>query len=76
MVVRAGTDQEETESSELKKNRILRFWYHENLVTISCFHTFLIFIQSYIFDFCIYLKSLLASIDFWQLLMYDPQQRR
>ena len=24
---------------------------HENLVTISCFRTFLIFIQSYIFNF-------------------------
>ena len=30
--------------------------YHENLVTISCFRTFLIFIQSYIFNFCIYFK--------------------
>ena len=29
---------------------------HENLVTISCFCTFLIFIQSYIFNFCIYYK--------------------
>ena len=29
---------------------------HENLVTISCFRTFLIFIQSYIFNFCIYFK--------------------
>ena len=29
---------------------------HENLVTISCFCTFLIFIQSYIFNFCIYFK--------------------
>ena len=30
--------------------------YHENLVTISCFRTFLIFIQSYILNFCIYFK--------------------
>ena len=29
---------------------------HENVVTISCFRTFLIFIQSYIFNFCIYFK--------------------
>ena len=29
---------------------------HQNLVTISCFRTFLIFIQSYIFNFCIYFK--------------------
>ena len=29
---------------------------HENLVTISCFCTFLIFIQSYILNFCIYFK--------------------
>ena len=29
---------------------------YENLVTISCFRTFLIFIQSYIFNFCIYFK--------------------
>ena len=28
-----------------------------NLVTISCFLTFLIFIQSYIFNFCIYLNA-------------------
>ena len=53
MVVKAGIDQEETESSDLKKKeavcRILV--YHENLVTISCFRTFLIFIQSYILNF-------------------------
>ena len=30
--------------------------YHENLVTISCCRTFLIFIQSYIFNFCISFK--------------------
>ena len=54
MVVRAGIDQEETESSDLKKRkkeevcRILRFWL---IMTISCFRTFLIFIQSYIFLF-------------------------
>ena len=38
---------------------------HENLVTIACFRTFLIFIQSYIFNFCIYFKcsfSLLVYI--------------
>ena len=29
---------------------------HENLVTISCFCTFLNFIQSYILNFCIYFK--------------------
>ena len=28
--------------------------YHENLVIICCFHTFLMFSQSYIFNFCIY----------------------
>ena len=56
-LLRAGTDQEETESS--KKKQYVDFEisvYHENLVTISCFHTFLIFIQSYIFNFCIYFK--------------------
>ena len=36
--------------------RILRFWLIMNLVTISCFCTCLIFIQSYIFNFCIYFK--------------------
>ena len=29
---------------------------HENLVTFSCFRTFLIFIQYYIFNFFIYFK--------------------
>ena len=35
---------------------------HENLVTISCFRTFLIFIQSYIFNFCIYFKCFLLYL--------------
>ena len=63
MVVRAGIDQEETESSDLKKRKkeaVCRIFeilvYHENLVTISCFRTFLIFNQSYILNFCIYFK--------------------
>ena len=30
--------------------------FYENLVTISCFRTFLIFIQSYILNYCIYFK--------------------
>ena len=29
---------------------------HKNLVTISCFRTFLVFIQSYTLIFCIYFK--------------------
>ena len=35
--------------------RILIFGgvYHENVVTISCFRTFLIFSQSYIFNYCV-----------------------
>ena len=39
-----GTEQEETESSDLKKKQYVGFEilvYHENLVTISCFRTFL-----------------------------------
>ena len=48
MVVKAGIDQEETESSDLKKKKQYVGFeilvYHENLVTISCFRTFLIFI--------------------------------
>ena len=46
MVVRAGIDQEETESSDLKKRKKEAVWDfeilvdHENLVTISCFRTF------------------------------------
>ena len=47
MVVKAGIDQEETESSDLKKERSSMqdfeiLVYHENLVTISCFRTCLI----------------------------------
>ena len=52
---------------------------HENLVTISCFHTFLIFIQSYIFNFCIYFKcffSLLVSILFFIKIFYKCMYRR
>ena len=42
MVVRAGIDQEETESSDLKKKEadFEILVDHENLVTISCFRTF------------------------------------
>ena len=51
-------DQEETEISDfLIKNSMYDFEilvYHENVVTISCFRTFLIFIQSYILNFCIF----------------------
>ena len=60
MVARAGLDQEKTENSYFKKRKkeaVCRILVdHENLVTISCFRTFLIFIQSYIFNFCIYFK--------------------
>ena len=31
--------------------------YHDNLVTISCFRTFLIFIQSYILNFAFILNA-------------------
>ena len=59
MVVRAGLDQEKTESSDLKKEKkkqYVGFWDFGWSWTISCFRTFLIFIQSYIFIFCIYFK--------------------
>ena len=62
MVVRAFLDQEKTARSDLKKEKKKQYVGfkilvdHENLVTISCFRTFLIFIQSYIFIFCIYFK--------------------
>ena len=74
LLVRAGIDQEETESSDLKKRRkkqyvgFLDLVDHENLVTISCFRTFLILFQSYIFNICIYFKSffsLLVSVHFF-----------
>ena len=44
---------------------------HENLVTISCFRTFLIFILSYISNFCIYFKffSLLVSVLFFHKIL-------
>ena len=44
---------------------------HENLVTISCFRTFLIFIQSYIFNFCIYFKCF-----FLYLYIYICHQKK
>ena len=61
--VRAGTDQDEpvkyleTVTSDQKNKEalcsILRFLL---IATFSCFRTFLIFIQSYIFNLCIYFK--------------------
>ena len=71
--VRAGTEQEETNnafiletvSSDKKRSSMQDFEIlvdHENLVTISCFRTFLIFIQSYIFNFCIYFKCFFLYI--------------
>ena len=47
MVVRAGTEQDEIEGSDKKKKQYRGFCdlgLSLNLVTISCFRTFLIFI--------------------------------
>ena len=62
-----------------KKKQYAEFGFlslnHENLVPISCFRKFLIFSQSYIFNFCIYWKrffllSFLSYNFFYRL--YSP----
>ena len=41
-------------------------------MTISCFRTFLIFIQSYILNFCIYFKSFFLYIYIYIYIYYTP----
>ena len=65
MVVRAGTDQEETGSSNNKKQYVgFKFLvYLENLVTISCLSTVLPDYRGHFFNF---LLMLLFSFVGWE----------
>ena len=82
MVVRAYLDQKKTESSDLKKEKKKQYVDfeilvdHENLVTISCFCTFLIFIQSYIFNFCIYFKCFFLYLFLSIFFFYRNQLKK
>ena len=79
VVVRAGTSQEETASSDFKNHYVgFRFLggFIENLVAISCFRTFLIYNQSYIFNICIYLYAFFLTcfvpfFPFVYVLLFD-----